>query len=257
MAKLNFILQAKGGVGKSTVAKLLAQYHISKNRKVYCFDTDPKNPSLVKHDALKVTYSNIMVDNEVDLTALSEWIDSLVGVHGPDDICVIDCGASNFEAMVRELVNIDFLNICSGTGDQMFIHTVLMQGPDIVDQLLGLQDLLEMFKGAEFVVWKNEYLQSLYLKGVKPEESVFFVERKQILNKIITIPKNTSAPLRELLADIYNSHQLFDEVLGTKQFPIVQRSLVHRYWREQKLEIERGLGDGESQNEADQPEGNA
>ena len=44
--KLHFVLQGKGGVGKTVVALLLSQYVEEKGEPVICVDTDPVNASL-------------------------------------------------------------------------------------------------------------------------------------------------------------------------------------------------------------------
>jgi len=48
MATIHFILQGKGGVGKSLIAALLAQYLHGRGLEVYCFDTDPINATLYR-----------------------------------------------------------------------------------------------------------------------------------------------------------------------------------------------------------------
>jgi CO dehydrogenase nickel-insertion accessory protein CooC1 len=40
---VHLVLQGKGGVGKSFVAAILAQYFKTKTAQVHCLDTDPVN----------------------------------------------------------------------------------------------------------------------------------------------------------------------------------------------------------------------
>ena len=60
MAMIHFILQGKGGVGKSLIAALLAQYLQGRNLGVHCFDTDPINATLVGYEALDAVALDIM-----------------------------------------------------------------------------------------------------------------------------------------------------------------------------------------------------
>jgi len=46
MAALHFIGGEKGGVGKSVLARTLAQYHIDRNLPFLGFDTDRSHPTL-------------------------------------------------------------------------------------------------------------------------------------------------------------------------------------------------------------------
>ena len=43
--RAHFVLQGKGGVGKSFIASLITQYLTEKGRLEACFDTDPVNGS--------------------------------------------------------------------------------------------------------------------------------------------------------------------------------------------------------------------
>ena len=43
MANIHMVLQGKGGVGKSFIAAVLAQFKASKGQKPLCIDTDPIN----------------------------------------------------------------------------------------------------------------------------------------------------------------------------------------------------------------------
>ena len=52
MAKIHMILQGKGGVGKSFIAALLAQYKASKGQPSLCIDTDPVNATFHGYQAL-------------------------------------------------------------------------------------------------------------------------------------------------------------------------------------------------------------
>ena len=53
MSTVHLILQGKGGVGKSFIAALLAQYLQEKGVAVRCFDADPVNSTLASFPALK------------------------------------------------------------------------------------------------------------------------------------------------------------------------------------------------------------
>src|ERR1700746_3061632 len=53
---IHFVLQAKGGIGKSFVSTLLAQYLLNETGAVRCFDTDQENTTFAHYAALSVSH---------------------------------------------------------------------------------------------------------------------------------------------------------------------------------------------------------
>src|SRR5690242_15768566 len=49
---IHLTLQGKGGVGKSLVAVILAQYLAQRDLKIHCIDTDPLNRTFAQYTAL-------------------------------------------------------------------------------------------------------------------------------------------------------------------------------------------------------------
>ena len=64
MANVHMILQGKGGVGKSFIAAVLAQYMNAMDKKPLCIDTDPVNATFHGYKALNVHKLEIMEGDE-------------------------------------------------------------------------------------------------------------------------------------------------------------------------------------------------
>ena len=56
---IHFVLQAKGGIGKSFVSTLLAQHVLAETGAVRCFDTDQENTTFTHYGALKVHHVTV------------------------------------------------------------------------------------------------------------------------------------------------------------------------------------------------------
>ena len=56
---IHFVLQAKGGIGKSFVSTLLAQYLLQETGAVRCFDTDQENTTFTHYEALSVRHVTV------------------------------------------------------------------------------------------------------------------------------------------------------------------------------------------------------
>ena len=53
---VHFVLQGKGGIGKSFVSTLLAQHVLNETGAVRCFDTDQENTTFAHYAALGVRH---------------------------------------------------------------------------------------------------------------------------------------------------------------------------------------------------------
>ena len=79
MAKIHMVLQGKGGVGKSLIAAILAQYKTGKGTPPLCIDTDPVNATFHGFKALKVKRLQIMDGDEIN----PRHFDALVELLAP------------------------------------------------------------------------------------------------------------------------------------------------------------------------------
>ena len=59
-------LQGKGGVGKSLVGSIVAQYYAHRGAEVQCIDTDPVNQTLSQYRALKAKHLKLLTSGNVD-----------------------------------------------------------------------------------------------------------------------------------------------------------------------------------------------
>src|SRR5215467_3652175 len=81
---VHLILQGKGGVGKSFVSAILAQYFRSKQKTVQCFDTDPINATLAQYTELNAEHVNVLkrgAINEKEFDAIVEKVCRAEGIY--------------------------------------------------------------------------------------------------------------------------------------------------------------------------------
>src|SRR5688572_15894020 len=93
---VHLVLQGKGGVGKSFVASILAQYFRERNKKVKCVDTDPVNQTFAQYRDLGVQRLDLLVDGAIDQRAFDGLVEQLLTEDG---LFVVDNGASTFIPM--------------------------------------------------------------------------------------------------------------------------------------------------------------
>ena len=138
MAKIHMVLQGKGGVGKSVIAALIAQYKASNGQAPLCIDTDPVNSTFHGYKSLNVRRLQIMDGDEIN----SRNFDSLVELIAPstDDV-VIDNGASSFVPLSHYLVTNQVPALLQEMGHELVVHTVITGGQALVDTLSGFAQL--------------------------------------------------------------------------------------------------------------------
>ena len=142
MAKIHMILQGKGGVGKSVIAAILAQYKASKGENTLCIDTDPVNATFHAYQALAVRQIPLMDHDEIN----PRRFDMLVEIIAPSEQdVIIDSGASSFVPMTHYLISNHVPALLAGMGHELVIHTVVTGGQALLDTVNGFRQLDSQF----------------------------------------------------------------------------------------------------------------
>src|ERR1044071_3474744 len=78
----HFVLQGKGGVGKSYVSAVLAQYFQERTKALHCLDTDPVNATFTQYKRLAAEHINILRRGAVHEKRFDELIDRICTGEG-------------------------------------------------------------------------------------------------------------------------------------------------------------------------------
>lgn len=129
MAQIHLIGGEKGGVGKSLVSRLLAQYLIDHQRPFIGFDSDRSHGALMRFYAGYA--SPVRVDRYDTLDAIIE-----AAVEDPDRTVLVDLAAQTQEPLQRWIDESGVLEVAAETGVTLRYWHVMDNGRDAVD-LLG------------------------------------------------------------------------------------------------------------------------
>lgn len=147
MSKIHLIGGEKGGVGKSVVARLLAQYMIDRNLPFSAYDSDRS------HGALLRFYQDF--SSEMDISSF----ESLDGVYGsaldnPNKRILVDLAAQTSLFIDQWMNDSGVAELSEETGLKLTYWHVMDSGRDSVNLL---EKLLEKYgNGLEYVVVQNQ-----------------------------------------------------------------------------------------------------
>ena len=139
MSSLNFIGGEKGGVGKSVVARVLAQYFIDKQLPFTGFDTDRSHTTFTRF--YRDYASPVIVDSFEGLDAIAQALADVQGEAPPNVIVDLAAQTSElFDVMAEMGVTVNFWHVADAGKDSV----------DLLDRLIDTYG-----DGPNYVVVKN------------------------------------------------------------------------------------------------------
>ena len=133
MSKIHLIGGEKGGVGKSVVARVVAQYLIDKSIPFLGFDTDRSHGSLLRFYADYA--SPVVVDRYESLDTIVE-----AATENPDKRVLVDLAAQTHDPLVKWMDDSGVLETAEELGVSFHYWHVMDSGKDSVDLLKKLLD---------------------------------------------------------------------------------------------------------------------
>lgn len=220
MAKIHVVLQGKGGVGKSYIASILAQYKINKSQKPLCIDTDSVNATFASYKALNVQRFPIINDSSdpSNLDALIEKIG-----QSNDDV-IIDSGANSCVQMARYLISNQMKVSLAERGHQLVVHTIITGGQTLLDTISGFSRLVsQLSDDTLIVVWLNPYWGPVEDGGKTFQQMKAYTENKDRIAAIVPIPQLNAATFGRDLSDMLIDRLTFDEAIASPARFIITR----------------------------------
>lgn len=215
------VLQGKGGVGKSLIAAILAQYNVSKGKQPLCIDTDPVNATFHGFKALNVKRLQIMDGDEIN----PRHFDSLVELIAPSTVdVIIDNGASSFVPLSHYLISNQVPALLQEMGHELVVHTVITGSQALTDTVNGFAQLATQFPiESSFIVWLNPYWGAIEYEGKSFEQMKAYINNKSRVTAIIKMPTLKEETYGRDLADMLQEHLTFDEALANSALTIMTR----------------------------------
>jgi hypothetical protein len=147
MANIHLIGGEKGGVGKSLVARILAQYCIDNSIPFLGFDSDRSHGALMRFYAGYA--SSVVIDRYESLDAIVE-----AATADPDRRIIVDLAAQTQEPLTRWMDESQLLLLAPDLGLNIRYWHVMDSGRDSVDLLKRLLDQYE--QRLNYVIVQNQ-----------------------------------------------------------------------------------------------------
>lgn len=237
MAHVHFILQKKGGIGKTFVAFLLAQYLMEKYGDCHSFDTDPLNKTsgLISIDALNVRELKVLdFEGNLDKQQFDTLVEYILSL-GSDDHVVVDNGASTFTPMTSYLRENNVPQLLQKSGHNVYAHCILGAGKELQDTTTGVVELSEIFN--TIVLWINPFWGKVEVNGIGFTETNFFNTHIDKFHGVIHLPQYNSllkTDMMLLLGQAITFQQLSNGEGEGEVGRLMPKMRLERFWSEFK-----------------------
>ncbi|WP_367418941.1 conjugal transfer protein TraL [Snodgrassella alvi] len=235
MKTVHFLLQGKGGVGKSLVASWLAQYlrkNIGKN-KVSCFDTDPVNQTFSRYMALKPEIVNILDERKnINSRVFDGLIEKIIASSA--EATVIDNGAATFVPLLNYMKENKIAELLEEYKIKVYFHVVVTGGQAMNDTLIGLTTILEDLNGL-VQIWSNKFFGEVNFEGKQLENFSIINEFQDRIVGIIKMENYNPDTFGGDIQMMTKAHLTFDEVQNSELFSLMPRQRL--------LQVQRNIFD--------------
>jgi hypothetical protein len=235
---IHLSLQGKGGVGKSLVASILAQYFRDRGREVRCIDTDPINNTLFQYKALDVSRLELLHDSTIDQRGFDRLIERLLT---EDSTFVVDNGAATFIPLWSYILENRVLDLLSGAGRRLYVHTVITGGQALIDTLNGFKSLADSTSEQNIIIWLNEFFGRIERDGKRFEEMGAYKERDMKVCGSVHLVKRNPDTFGRDLEDVISRKLTLEEAIKDGPFSILTKQrlkMMQREWFEQLDSLE-------------------
>ena len=235
---IHLTLQGKGGVGKSLVAAILAQYLAQRDLKVQCIDTDPLNRTFAQYNALGADRIQVRDEhNRIDQRSFDGLLERFLTERGAT--FVVDNGASTFLPLWHYLLENRALEYLQENHCKVYVHTVITGGQALLDTLNGFRELAASTNQRNMVVWVNEFFGRVEAQGKRFSEMTAFLESRDKICGTVFIPKRNQDTFGRDIEDMIARKWTFQEAIVAPDFQLLAKQRLTIVRRELFEQLEK------------------
>jgi hypothetical protein len=228
---VHFILQGKGGIGKTLVSTILAQWMAGQDTQpLRCYDTDQENPTFSRYKAMNVRHVPVMTDTR---TIDPKRFDALmIDLLEEDGNCVIDNGANTFSPLMAYLLENDCFTLLKESGRKVYIHVIVGGGDTLHDTATGFTATAKA-TDVPLVLWENQHFGLLQsASGKQFTESLTYSEHAaRVVGRVVLSQRNADT----FGADIKKmniARLTLEEVRASDKFNVMEKQRIKVVFRD-------------------------
>ena len=232
---IHFVMQSKGGVGKSVVSSLMSQYLLKNIDNVSLIDIDPSNKTLASFKGLNVKQIDIIKDDEniVDQSKFDGFLQQFL--ESKNATFLVDTGSGEYLPFNNYLSIMGIPNIIQEFGKHIYIHVPINYGQSEDDTKKCLLKLAESYPNVGIIVWENEYFgkPSVDLGGRR------IIKKKNNIIGVVKLNKLNADTFEKDFKEMLKSGMTFDDVRADeKTFQFFSKTRLNRIEQDVNAQID-------------------
>ncbi|QFY42331.1 hypothetical protein F6R98_06565 [Candidatus Methylospira mobilis] len=222
---VHFILQGKGGIGKSFIAVLLSQYFASKQADLKAYDTDQENTTFAHYKSLNAQHIPVM---DYSRTVDAKRFDSLIeNILTEDGTYVIDNGANTFSPLLAYMVENNVVDFLQENGKTVYIHTVIGGGDVLIDTANGFESIANGIDNAPIIIWLNEYFgKTATTEGKEFTDTKIYIRNEDRLHGLITLHERNRQTYGDDIKKMNTKRLTVLEIMESTDFTIMEKQRI-------------------------------
>jgi hypothetical protein len=228
---VHFVLQAKGGIGKSFVSTLLAQHLLNETSTVRCFDTDQENTTFAHYEALDVTHIGVTDESRlIDPKRFDSLIETLLTESGN---FVIDTGANTFSNLLAYMVENEVFSMLRDAGRMTYVHTIVGGGDTLADTANGFYAIAQQVRQVPIVLWCNEHFGELKTaEGKAFAETQAYKQSASRVTGVVTLFRRNAATFGADIRKLNTNRHTVAEALASADYTLMEKQRIKTFSRD-------------------------
>lgn len=230
MAKVNLFIGTKGGIGKSFIAAVLAQYAVearvaAKKKAPMCFDIDPNCKTLSGLKGLNVSFLDIISNKEIDKRKFDTLFQNICNA-GKDDMVIIDSGGNTYIPLVKYMVSNEIFDLLISEKHEVNLHIPISGGAELLTTMQCFVELGAVTpQEVRLIPWLNPFHGSLEYKGQTFESTPYYQENLPRIPGLVNLPIWPD-DMGVDVAELFKAQKTFDEGIADQTNNIIVRQRI-------------------------------